>query len=114
MALSHTVTVGELAITVKELTVREVREWALKVDHGLIPFDAVRHLTLDECSVEDILVMSDATGEDLDTLAPSEFAPLVDACRKLNPHFFRVRAAMAGAALVMAKEVRQVLSSEPA
>lgn len=114
MALTQLVTVGALAITVKELTVREVREWATKVDLGLIPFDAVRHLTLDECSVDDLLVMSDANGDDLDTLAPSEFAPLMDACRKLNPHFFRVRAAMAGAALVMEKQVRQVLSSEPA
>ena len=114
MALTHTVTVGALAITVKEMTVREVREWATKVDAGLVEFDTIRHLTLDECSVDDLLVMSDATGEDLDTLAPSEFAPLIDTCRKLNPHFFRVRAAMSGAALVMANEARQVLLSEPA
>lgn len=114
MALTQTVPVGDLTVTVKELTVTEVRDWATKVDLGLVEFDAVRHLALDECSVDDILVMSDATGEDLDTLAPSEFAPLIEACRKLNPHFFRVRAAMAGAALVMEKQVRQVLSSEPA
>lgn len=114
MALTQTVPVGDLTVTVKELTVTEVRDWATKVDLGLVAFDAVRHLALDECSVDDILVMSDAKGEDLDTLAPSEFAPLIEACRKLNPHFFRVRAAMAGAALVMEKQVRQVLSSEPA
>jgi hypothetical protein len=114
MALTQVVTIAGLEVTVKELTVREVREWATKVDLGLVAFDAVRHLALDDCSVDDILVMSDATAEDLDTLAPSEFAPLVEACRKLNPHFFRVRAAMAGAALVMEKQLRQVLSSEPA
>lgn len=114
MALTQAVTVAGLTITVREMTVREVRDWATKADLGLVEFDAVRHLTLDECSVDDILVMSDATGESLDTLAPSEFAPVIEACRKLNPHFFRVRAAMAGAALVMEKQVRQVLSSEPA
>lgn len=114
MALTQIVPIGDLTITVKELTVREVRDWATKVDLGLVEFDAVRHLALDECSVEDLLVMSDATGEGLDTLAPSEFAPLVEACRKLNPHFFRVRAAMAGAALAMQRQVQQVLSSEPA
>lgn len=114
MALTQAVTVAGLTVIVKELTIREVREWALKVEHGLIALDPVRHLALDECSIQDISIMSDAADGALDDLAPSELGPLVEACRKLNPHFFRVRAAMAGAALVMQKQVQQVLLSEPA
>ncbi len=114
MGLKHTVTVGTLAVTVRELTVREVRDWAALAEQGLVPFDAIRHLALDECSIDDIILMSDATPEAMDALAPSEFGPLVEACRKLNPHFFRVRLAMAGAAAVMASQAQQTLLSEPA
>lgn len=114
MALEHPVSVGGLTVTVKELTVGQVRDWALKVDAGLIQVDPVRHLALDECSIQDIVIMSDAEESALDALAPSEFVPLVDACRKLNPHFFRVRAAMSGAAMLMADQAQRTLLSEPA
>lgn len=114
MSLKHTVTVGTLAVTVRELTVREVRDWATLAEQGLIEVDPIQHLALDEYSIADILMMSDATAEELDGLSPSEFGPLIEACRKLNPHFFRVRTAMSGAAVLMAQQAQQFLSSEPA
>ncbi len=114
MPLKHTVNVGTLAVTVRELTVREVRDWATLAEQGLIEVDPIQHLALDECSIADIVMMSSATAEELDGLAPSEFGPLLEACRKLNPHFFRVRTAMAGAAVLMASQVQQTLLSEPA
>lgn len=114
MALTHSVAVGSLTVLVRELTVREVRDWALKAEQGLIEVDAVAALALDSASLQDIELMCDKTVADLEVFAPSELAAVVEVCRKLNPHFFRIRAAMAGAALVMQEQARQQPSRAPA
>lgn len=114
MPASHTITVSGLAVTVRELTVREVRDWATKVSAGLVEVDPVAHLMIDDCSMQDIELMSDKTVADLDVLAPSDLYEVAAICRKLNPHFFRLRAAMAGAAQSILSTVQQQLSSGPA
>lgn len=114
MALTHSLTINDLTVTVRELTVREVRDWAARVSAGLVEVDPVAHLVLDACSLQDIELMSDKTVADLDGLAPSELAEIEVVCRKLNPHFFRLRAAMAGAAQSVLHQARQQASKEPA
>lgn len=114
MALQHPVSVGDLTVTVRELTVREVRDWALKAEQGLIEVDPIAALALDDASLHDVALMSDRSVGELEVLTPSELDKVVEVCRKLNPHFFRIRAAMARAALVIQAEAQRLLSSVPA
>ncbi len=114
MALSQSVPAGALTVTVCELTVRDVRDWAESVAQGLIQVDPVAFLALEEVSLQDIEFMTDATMAELDTLAPSELAEVVAVCKKLNPHFFRLQSGMTGAARMMQEEARRVTSSGPA
>lgn len=114
MALTHRLAAGSLTVTVRELTVREVRDWALKAEQGLIEVDPVAALALEDASLQDMAFMCDATVAELEVLAPSELAELVAVCRKLNPHFFRLKGAMAGAALVMRDQAQRLPSGAPA
>lgn len=114
MALTHTITVNGLTMTVRELTVREVRDWAVRVSQGLVEVDPVAHLVLEACSLQDIELMSDRKVADFDGLAPSEIEEIAAVCRKLNPHFFRLRTAMAGAAQAITSQILPQPSSEPA
>jgi len=108
------VQIGERTVTVRELTVREVRDWAAQIDTGLAPLDAVGEMMLSDCSLADLQRMSDADAELLEGLGTSDLELIAAAARKLNPHFFRLRAALAGAARVLTSEARQLASSEAA
>lgn len=113
MPLNTTVQAGPLTVAVRELTVREVRDWAQSIEMGLIRVDPVAFLAMEDCSLQDMEFMTDKTVAELEVLAPSELAEIVAMCRKLNPHFFRLRAAMSGAALVMREEALRPASSAP-
>lgn len=112
MPLSHALQLGALNITVRELTVREVRDWALGVEQGLIKLDPLASLALEEASLQELAIMVDVKADALEALAPSELTELTAWCRKLNPHFFRLRAAMSGAARAMRIEAQQQPLSE--
>lgn len=114
MPLTHAVQAGSLTVTVRELTVREVRDWAFRVEGGLIEFDPVAAFALTDASLQDVEFMTDKTIAELEVLSPSELAPVVEVCRKLNPHFFSLRAALSGTALVMGREAQGALLSAPA
>jgi hypothetical protein len=98
MALTHTVELEGRAVTLRELTVQEVRDWALRAEQGLVPADAVGHLCLDQVSLYDLELMG-APLADLNAMTASELEAVLTVAKRLNPHFFRVRAAMAAAAL---------------
>jgi len=98
MALTHTVELDGRAVTLRELTVQEVRDWVLRVEQGLVPADAVGHLCLDACSLYDLELMG-APMAVLNTMTASELEAVLAVAKRLNPCFFRVRVVMAGAAL---------------
>lgn len=100
MRATRSVTLGDRAVTVKELTVGEVRAWVVEVETGAT-VDPLHALALDACSLADLARMSDIAAGELERYTPSELAPLVTACRELNPHFFRVRAALVATARKM-------------
>lgn len=104
---------GEATVTVRELTVGEVRAWAVERE-AVTETDAVGELVAPDCSLDDIGRMSDATPEMLESLTAAQLGAVVEACKKLNPHFFRIRAALTGAAHVLAEETRRALSSTTA
>jgi hypothetical protein len=102
---------GEQEITVKELTVSEVRQVLLTAPSAADPLHA---LVFDGFGLNDLALMCTASAEDLEALTPSELKPLVEACKDLNPHFFRTRAALAGVARMMLAEAEQIASTAPA
>jgi len=115
MRLTRPVTLpDDCTVTVKELTVGEVRNWLLDAETG-VSEDPLHALALEECSLADLARMSDVDARALEDYTPSELALLVAAAKELNPHFFRVRAALSGVARLMLKEAEQLsLTAAPA
>ena len=74
-----------VVVTVRELTVAEVRS-ALLTDEAI--GDPLQSLVFDGFGLGDLLAQCDASAADLERFTPSELAPLVDACKDLNPFFF--------------------------
>jgi hypothetical protein len=101
----------DFPVTVKELTVGEVRNWMVDVETGAGE-DPMHALALEDCSLSDLARMCDIGPGALEDYTPSQLAPLVAVARELNPHFFRVRAALAGVARMMLKEAEALASSK--
>ena len=110
MPASRSVIVGTRAVTVSELTVGAVRDWLVEAESGGGE-DPLHALALEECSLADLARMSDISAADLECYAPSDMADLIAAAKALNPHFFRVRAALSGVARLMLKEAEALAST---
>lgn len=111
MPATRTITIGVLSVTVRELTVAEVRELLITAPRSA---DPLRALAFDDFGIDDLALLSDASAEDLELFAPSDLQPLVYACKELNPHFFRPRAALNGVARMMLAEAGQIALTEAA
>ena len=88
--ITRSVVLGDRTVTVKELTVAEVRTWlaepASVTDR---PFDLIFDLlNFDGLSVEDLLRFTDLTREELDTFHPSSFAKVAAVVKEVNSVFF--------------------------
>lgn len=103
MAMVVPVPIGERTFKVRELSVRELREWIGRAESGA-PVDPLRRFMFDDCSLDDLAQMCDISGDDLEGYAPSELEPLRAKCKELNPAFFRVRAAMETVARYISQE----------
>ena len=112
MAASRTVELAGRTVTVRELTVGQVRDWLVEVESGK-RVDPLQALAFDGFGLDDLAQMADATAADLEAYTPSELQPLIDAARGLNPHFFRVRAALSGVARLMLNEAEALISTAP-
>lgn len=97
--------IGERTVTVRELTVREVRDWLTALENGSATVDAGGEFVWEDCSLQDLARMSDCPVEAFDDFAPSDLGPLKQAARDLNPHFFRTRAAVAAAQAAMIRRL---------
>lgn len=96
MRRERIIALGEHAVTVRELTVGELRAWLADAEGQLLKDadgtpDIVALWLLDECTLGDLMRMSSATREQLDDMADSELRALVAACKELNPGFFALR-----------------------
>lgn len=113
MAATRTVTVGAtFGVVVRELTFGEVRDWLTETETGQTE-DPLHALALEECSLADLARMSSISVRELEDYAPSDLAELIAACKALNPHFFRVRAALSGVARLMLREAEQLSLTVP-
>lgn len=108
MRAQEAVALGDLSVTARELTVAEVRALLLTAGSAA---DPLQQLVFDGFGLGDLLLMCDASAEDLEALTPSELQPLVVVCQKLNPHFFRVRAALTATARAVQREIEQMAST---
>lgn len=93
MAARVEVLVGERTVTVRELTVAEVRSWIAEHEAGAV-VDPLRAFVLDDCTLDDLARMSDITADDMERHTVGELLALRDKARALNPHFFKVREAL--------------------
>ena len=96
-----------LSVTARELTVAEVRAWVVEMEAGT-PVDPLRAMVFEDCSLDDLARMSDRSAEELERFSVSELEPLRELCKALNPHFFRVRAALIRVVQMMQKETESM------
>lgn len=107
MAAIRDVEVGGRPVRVRELTVGEVRDWLASIEQGTALVDAAGEYVFDDASVQDLARMCDMPLADFDAYAPSDLAPIREAARDLNPHFFALRAAVAAAQRSLVRRVLQ-------
>lgn len=91
MVLHKQIEVGGLTVTVRELTVGEIRAWMKRMAEGG-DADVVGDLLLEEVGLSDLLSMCDASREQLDALTPKQVRELYAACEEVNRDFFALRA----------------------
>lgn len=91
LAVTRTVVIGEggeapLAVTVRELTVGEIRAWLA----GLagLQLDLVDALLLGDITPQDLARLSSLTLAQVETLTPSQLRLVLDAAREVNADFF--------------------------
>lgn len=90
---------------VRELTIAEVKNWLEGFQIGR-ECDLVNELAADGIALPDLAMMCDNTVAHFDSLTGRELQAVVDAAREVNPHFFRVLAAVKQAAETIAREIK--------
>lgn len=85
------INIGGRMVTIKELTVGEVREYIKLEESDLVrqrALDPVTDLMLEDLSLRDIVAMTDLKIEDIDTMTTRQLQEVVKSCREWNPGFF--------------------------
>lgn len=106
MAAENTVPLKDLVVTVRELTVSEVRTWAKEMEAGK-PAEPLRCMVFEDCSLDDLARMCDSPADQLEKFKPSELTPLRDKAKAMNPYFFRVREVLISVSRTIQAEVEQ-------
>ena len=127
MAAKRTVIIGAPAdgdrpttlrdVTVRELAVQEVRDWLVEYEAsqaGQLHTDPILAMVWPDFGLEDLARMCDAPAAALAAYPPSELETLVVACKEINPHFFRPRAAVAQVARAIQAEAARMQSTATA
>lgn len=89
--------VDGIPVTVKELTVAEVRHWMMDMIEREKPTeDNLVATVLDqnlfsEIGLSDIIRMTDLNRTQIDHFTPSELKMVIEQCKVLNPDFFGMR-----------------------
>ena len=111
MAAVRTAQVVDRTANVRELTFREVRDWLLAIETGEAAPIAYS-LAFEDCGLADLANMCDLSLADLEATAPSDLTELKQVAKELNPHFFRVRAALAKVARQMEAEMETLAAAQ--
>lgn len=90
MRMTRALTLGEQSITVKELTLGEIRAW-LAENEREGGRDVVDALLLEDCPLDDLRRFCDCTPEQMNAMTQSELGELLAAAKDLNEYFFGMR-----------------------
>ena len=104
MSATVTVLVGNEEIMVCELTFKQVRDWLAEVE-AQTQRDPVHATAFEDMGLDDLARMVDWPISKLEECWPSQLKPVVEAAKKLNQHFFRLRTALQWA-------VRELMTAE--
>jgi hypothetical protein len=88
--------IGELRVICRELTVMQVRKW-LEDAGKTQSLDIVSSALFPECTLDDLMRMTDLTADVVDLLRPSQVETVIAVCKELNPHFFALLGRLTGA-----------------
>ncbi|WPP46611.1 hypothetical protein [Pseudomonas sp. AN-1] len=88
---------GEVPVTVREMTVLQVRNWLAEMQNPGVKRDLVGEALFLDCSFTDLQRMTTLTHEQLNALCPSQIRQVIDLCKELNPDFFAFMGLLAGA-----------------
>ena len=95
MTATAQVQIGDRTVSIRELSVSEIRDWVAEHEAGA-SVDPLRCLVFDDCSLDDLARMCDMDAKDMEAFGAVTLEPLRDKCKALNPHFFKVREALRG------------------
>lgn len=101
---------GSLRVTIHELPVKEVRAWTVEIEAGRA-VDPLRAFVFDDCSLDDLALMSDVSAEQLEAYGPSELERVRAKAKALNPLFFKVREALHGVSRILLAEIEPPVST---
>lgn len=112
LAVTRTIVLGEggeapLAVTVRELTVAEIRTWMADAQEASP--DLVSNLLLRGVSLADLAHLSSLTPAQIDSLAPSQLQAVLDVAKEVNTHFFALLAAVG----TLARQMQSAASNGP-
>ncbi len=112
MTLTKTIQLPDLVVTVRELTVGEIRAWMKRVAEG--GHDPVDDTLLQEISLADLCNMTDLKPEQAEGLTPSQLRLVFEGCREVNPDFFGLRDRIESAGRQILARLSEGLSETPA
>lgn len=84
MRRTETLKLGDHSVTLRELTVGEVRGMLLSRPEQ----DTVDYLLFDDITLGELMQMTDLSKETIDNLTQSELDTVRVKAKELNPHFF--------------------------
>jgi len=84
MRRTEVLKLGDQKVTLRELTVGEVRNMLASRPEQ----DTVSYLFFEDISIADLMQMSDLTDDDVNNLSQSELDAVRLKAKELNPHFF--------------------------
>lgn len=80
---------GEVSVTVRELTVLQVRAWLAEiVEPAAAELDLLNEALFTDCAISDLKRMTSLTEEQINHMRPSELRKVIALCKELNPDFF--------------------------
>ena len=112
MTLTKTIQLPDLMVTVRELTVGEIRAWMKRTADG--GYDPVDDTLLQEVSLADLYAMTDLPAGQAENLTPSQLRLVFEGCREVNPDFFGLRDRIESAGRQILERLSSDLSETPA
>lgn len=91
--------VGSQSVTVREMTVQQVRAFLQDAAKG-VATDTVDALILGDCELHTLRSMCTLTEEQMGAMKPSELEAVKAKCKEMNPHFFALLAKLTDMAKV--------------